>query len=496
MKQKMALSRKLSLAARVTVIVFLVALGVPARAEDYTSTGSAALQESWPSDAPIEVDATPTLSDLGSAYQKLEIGKWVPSASPYSIDLLSALALAGAKDLEIQAMKQRLREALSDQQMASVRRLPHLSLFSEFNKHEGLIQGTVGDLPRASKQSLFSGVGLTWVYDFSQERFDRLATCQVSQAWQAELAATHDHQLFQSASSYYDVVGALAAIHVARESLRRGEALLEHERTLLSRGKGLEAEVARAAAFRAAQAQSLSQAMAAKEIASVGMAIQLRLDPLVPLQPVEEAVVPVRLVDSRLSRQELITTALNKRPELREAGWLLAAAGTRQSGAALKPYLPVLAGEAKIGAFGGDAGSNLQEFDDRQDYRLSLQWTADHLGKGDQARLAREAARTGEAQVRRQLISDQIVKEVLEAWANACSAEERMELARAQVEAANVALSRSESRLRSGVAIPYKVIQSQEDLVRAETNHIRSIIEYNRAELDLLRSLGGLGSLL
>jgi outer membrane protein TolC len=334
------------------------------------------------------------------------------------------------------------------------------------------------------------------VYDFSHERFERLAVCQVSQARQAELAATHDQRLFQAASNYYDLVGALAAIHVAKESLRRGEALLEYERALLNRGKGLEAEVARSEAFRAAQAQSVSQAMAAKEIASVGIATQLRLDPLVPLQPVEEVIVPVRLVDSQLSRQELITMALNKRPELREAGWLLAAAQTRQSGTALKPYLPVLAGEAKIGAFGGDAGSSLQEFDDRQDYRLSLQWTADHLGKGDQARLEQEAARTGEAQVRRQQISDHIVKEVLEAWANACSAEERMELARTQVEASGASLSRSESRLRSGVAIPYEVIQAQEDLVRAETNHIRSIIEYNRAELDLLRSLGSLGSLL
>lgn len=138
----------------------------------------------------------------------------------------------------------------------------------------------------------------------------------------------------------------------------------------------------------------------------------------------------------------------------------------------------------------------MEEFDDRQDYRLTLEWATDHLGHGDRAVLERNEALLGQARVRQNQIEDQVTQEVLVALANVSANEEKMDLSREQVDAASASVSLTESRLREGLAIPYQVIQAQESLVRARTNQIQSIIEYNKSELELLGSLGGIGGFL
>jgi outer membrane protein TolC len=159
-------------------------------------------------------------------------------------------------------------------------------------------------------------------------------------------------------------------------------------------------------------------------------------------------------------------------------------------------FLPKLSGSAAFGGFGGDEGSGLTEFDDRQDYRLTLEWATDHLGKGDRAILERNEALLGQARVRQEQIEDRVTEEVLVALANVRANEEKMDLSREQVEAASASVSLTESRLREGLAIPYEVIQAQEVLVRARTNQVQAIVEFNKSELALLRSLGGIESLL
>ncbi len=413
----------------------------------------------------------------------------------FPIDLLSTLWLAGGNDLEVQYVREVLREAYADEQLASVRCLPTIGVIGEFLKHEGRIQGTVGDLPVASKQSLFTGVGVSWVYDTSEIRYGILAARQTRQAQQAELESTREQKLFEAAVRYFDLVGAHAGQRVAEESVRRGEALIEYQKDIVERGKGLEADVARAEAFWAEQALGLTDARAKKQIASLDLATQLDLDLFSMLIPAETAVLPVDFVSDHQSREQLVGKALSTRPEIQREGYAIGAANTLRTAAAKKRYLPVITGEARVGAFGGDNGSGLEKFDDRQDYRLGIEWSTDHLGKGDRAVLAQRDAQLAQANTRRDQVENEVTQEVLSAIVQVEKTSKQISLAREQVEAASASLSITGSRLKGGLAIPYEVIRAQEDLVRAQNNQVNAIIEFNKAEIWLLRSLGGLRTL-
>jgi len=478
-----------------TLLVVLPCIG--GTAENLTNAESVALQDAVPNEAPLEVETYPVLAAFDPPPGWIPPPpSGVPSSGGFPIDLLAAISLAGADDLEIKFMRGRLQEAYADHQLSAVRYLPSLSLFTEFFKHEGRIQGTVGDLPRASKQSLYTGAKIEWVYDLTHERYEKLAACQDREAVAADLAATREDRLYHAAILYFDLVGAVAQTAVAEESYHRGLALVEYQESLHNRGKGLKADVARAQAFRAEQAQGLTQAHGTREISSVRLATQLRLDPMVPLDPAEDAVVPVVLVDTAQPREALIAGALKKRPELRREQLDQMAAQTRRNGARMKRFLPTFSTEARVGGFGGDDGSGMDEYDDRADLRAYVEWGTDHLGKGDRARIAQRDAQLSQAAIRKQQIEDQIRKEVLVSLAGVQTAEGKMKYATEQVLAASESLSLTDSRLRSGLAIPYEVITAQDALVRAKNNQVGSIIEFNKAELSLLRSLGGFESIL
>ncbi len=491
------MTQSTSLLVKGTPFLFLFLCWLPVQAtEGLTPEESMALQDSHPLHESFAPEETSLWAAIAPPSQESGYPKPQEDSEIYPIDLLSALSLAGGNDLEIQFLRERLREAFADEKLAYVRYLPNVRAFGEFLKHEGRIQGTVGDLPRASKQSLFAGIGIDWVYDFSHEFYEKLAVRQIRQARDAEFEAMRDQRLYDAAIRFFELVGARASEQVALESVRRGEALVNLEGSLVNRGKALEADLARAQAFRAEQAQGLADARASTQVSSVALATQLRLDPFLTLEPMEGAALPIRLVEQQGSRKELVQTALGGRPELLRERYLQSAAQTRREAAAKKRFLPKLSGSAAFGGFGGDEGSGLNEFDDRQDYRLALEWATEHLGKGDRANLERNEALLGQARVRQEQIENQVTEEVLVAVAHVRANEEKMDLSREQVEAASASLSLTESRLREGLAIPYEVIQAQEALARAQTNQVQAIVEYNKSELALLRSLGGIESLL
>ena len=462
--------------------------------EDLSGEELTALQESSieigsPQDAPSWSDLVAINSPTPPAIWEEEL------AESFPIDLLSTLELAGGKDLEIEQVRGALREAYAKEKLASVRCLPSIGFITEFLKHEGRIQGTVGDLPIVSKQSLFTGIDLTWVYDLSELHYGTLAARQNRRAQEAELESTREQRLFEAAIRYFDLVRTQAEQRVAEESVRRGEALVEYQKSLLTKGKGLEADVARAEALWAEQAQKLTDTRAAKQVASLDLATQLNLDPFSRLIPAETAVLPVDFVDHTKSREELVEIALSNRPEIQREGFSMAAADALRQAASKKRYLPIITGQARVGAFGGDDGSRLRKFDDRQDYRLAIEWSTDHLGKGDRAILEQREAQLAQADTHREQVKNEVIRQVLAAVVQVKKTAEQIDLAREQVESASASLILTTARLKNGLAIPYEVIRAHEDLVRSQNNQVDAIIEYNKAELWLLRSLGGLRTL-
>ena len=77
----------------------------------------------------------------------------------HSIDLLTALRLADAGNLQMAFAREQIEQSFARVSSAEVLWLPSLRGGSSYNKHEGQIQDTAGNIMNTSRNQFFSGFG-------------------------------------------------------------------------------------------------------------------------------------------------------------------------------------------------------------------------------------------------------------------------------------------------------------------------------------------------
>ncbi len=86
-------------------------------------------------------------------------GELSEANSDYPIDLLTAMRLAGANHLQIALATERIQEACARLEQAEFMWVPNLNLGIGYNRHDGPIQDTTGNVIDVSRQSLYFGGG-------------------------------------------------------------------------------------------------------------------------------------------------------------------------------------------------------------------------------------------------------------------------------------------------------------------------------------------------
>ena len=78
---------------------------------------------------------------------------------PTTIDLSSALRLAGVQNLQIVVAQQRVEAAVAGQQLAAAQILPDLNLGTNFDSHTGVLQQPTGEILAVNRSALYVGAG-------------------------------------------------------------------------------------------------------------------------------------------------------------------------------------------------------------------------------------------------------------------------------------------------------------------------------------------------
>ena len=130
------------------------------------------------------------------------------SEKPFPIDLPTALRLAGANNLQIQFAQHRLSESLARLDGAEVLWLPTISAGPLYNKHDGRIQDTRGDVIEVSRNAAFIGGGPVAAFHLADAIFEPLAARQFVRANQAAMTRTMNDTLLAVALAYIDLVEA------------------------------------------------------------------------------------------------------------------------------------------------------------------------------------------------------------------------------------------------------------------------------------------------
>lgn len=430
-----------------------------------------------------------------------------PNEYDFPIDLPTALRLAGANNLNIALAAERVEEAYAQVAAAKAAWVPSLNGGVVYNKHDGRIQATPGEVIEASRGSLYVGGGLgtgraplnggsggpaRMFVDLSLAKvlFEPLAARQHADAAGSSEIAVFNDTLLKAVLAYLDLVRTQTRAGILADTVQHAERLSKITDDFARAGEGYRADAERAAADLARWRRELLRGQEETKVAAARLAGILRLDPTTKLFATDQQALPLDMVEADQPLGELICQAIAARPEVSGQEALLAETATRSKQEHWRPWLPHLYAGFSAGGFGGNDDSTIKNFSDRTDFDLAAVWQMENLGLGNRALQRREDSRHRQAHLAAELTRDVVSEEVTRAYHEVRSREQQIEAVRVQVTAAERALELNFDGIRGAVLRPIEAQQAIGALVDARLNELDAVLDYNASQFALLRAIG------
>ena len=424
----------------------------------------------------------------------------------YPIGLANALALAGANSLEIELAREKILEAEARYDKAAVMVLPSLRFGVVYNKHDGRLQETEGNVIEVNRNSLFLGGGagyngiplaagtsgparLAMNLSLADAAFEPLVACQLVEAESAASQATESNTLLAVALAYFNLVEANAMLSNSEQTAAMAEQMSQHVSTFAEEGFSSKAEVSRAKAEAAYWQQLVETARRNTIKKSAALARLVRLPPQVQLMPIEVSVVPVDLVDADSPVDVLVARGLASRPEISRQDAIAQAAGWRSNQEDWRPWLPHVQIGVSAGSFGGGPSTTFNQ-GGRSDVDLLAVWELENFGLGTNAKRRLRQSQHYQAELASEIVRDHIAEEIVSAAADVNGLRRQIKLAQGAIAPAEQSYALNEDRIREGEGLPVEVIQSIRALSAARAAHAKAVLDYNRAQYRLLHALG------
>lgn len=409
-----------------------------------------------------------------------------------TIDLPTALRLAGANNLDVQIARERVEEARAASDSARARFFPFISPGVVVRRHEQNFQDAPGRIIDADKQSLSAAVNINAQYDVGETYYQNLVARQLVRSNEAALAGRQREMTFRAATAYFEMARARAAVIAAEEAARIAGRHAEQIAVTAEAGITFQGDAARVRAAHQRAQLTLERVRTDQRIAAARLAEILRLDPAVELTPVDADLAPLSLVNSNQELGQLVSHALAARPELDEAAARLAAARANRRAATTAPLIPTLGAQAALGGLGGGpAGSSLtRDYGYSGDYSIGLSWRVGPGGIFDQNRQREAASRERQVGLEQEKVRDLIRRQVVEQHARLRSLAAQIELARRTLEAADQTARLSRQRRETDVSVVLEDLQAEDELARARSDYLATVADYNLAQYALRYAAG------
>src|SRR4051812_42792355 len=236
----------------------------------------------------------------------------------HSIDLATALRLAGANNLDVQIARERLAEAEAQNLVALEQFFPYVAPGLSYRRHEGNIQTVEGRIIDADKELYTAGATATAQVDLGEALFRKLAARRSVDAARHFAEAQRQESVLQAALGYFDLARAKAAAGVAAEAVHIAEDYAAQVKQALDAGLAFKGDVYRATTQVERNRLALDRAREQRRLAASRLAQVLYLDPAVTLVPEGGDLAPIELIPAGRSVEALIAEATAARPELKQ----------------------------------------------------------------------------------------------------------------------------------------------------------------------------------
>jgi outer membrane protein TolC len=429
-----------------------------------------------------------------------EIGRALP------INLATALRLADARPLVIEAARAAVQTEYGLYEQARVLWLPTVYLGVDYQRHDDGQQDALnGQLILGPRNQFLAGGGAQAVFALTDAIYAPLAERQLVRSRNLDIQTAKNDALLSVAAAYFDVqqargilAGSLDSAAKARDLSRRIGAL--------GRGLAPAIEVERAYTLLADLEQQAASFRQDWRFSSATLTRVLRLDPAAVVVPLEPPHLQVTLISPKETVDALIPIGLTNRPELASQQAVVQATLTRLRQERMRPFIPSLILQSNAtpdGLLGagvyGTGSSSLNGWSGRSDWNAEVVWQFKNLGFGNRGLVTQRRGEQQQALVELFRVQDLVASEVTQAHAQVEAAAIRVARAEAGLKAAIVSyegnLKGLSETVRAGELLqlvnrPQEVVAALQQLQQAYINYYTSANDYNRAQFRLFRALG------
>ena len=438
--------------------------------------------------------STPTESTSGQSSD---------SENSLPLDLGSVLALADGQNPQVGLARERIAEAYAQVSRADVLWLPSLRAGTNYNYHDGAIQDVAGNVINTSRSSAYFGMGsnaagaaspgipgLVANFHLSDAIFQpKIARFQASSR-QFAATATRNDILSDTAIAYLELLRAERRLAIEIEAREKTNRIAELTGAYARTGQGSMADHDRLLTELSARDGEIARAEEGVQTASPRLAFLIHADPSIKISAHEPFVVPLNLTSTEVTKQELVTQALYRRPELAENRQLVGEACERLQREKYAPLIPSVILGLSYGGYTGGLGSSFANGSDRLDADAIAYWEIRNLGFGEQAIRGEATSRLRQARMREVVALDRVAQETIEAHAQVTSRQKRIEASKPGITAAEQSYDRNLQRIENAKGLPIEALQSVQALAQARRDYLNAVIDYNVAQIKLCRATG------
>lgn len=320
--------------------------------------------------------------------------------------------------------------------------------------------------------------------------YQNLAAKQRTKAAEHDVDAARNQTMAQVTQAYFRLLRAQASLQVSQQSRVLAGDYENQLSAAVKAGVAFEADELRAQVQTFRHDLMIRKTQEDVETASAKLCEMLRLPNGVNLRGDTGELTPLTYVSANDSMTSLVTTALNRRPELRSREAMLAAAKTDAEGTRKAPWYPDVTVRGFVGGFGGGFNSHTGNFDDTADGVIGIVWRVGPGGLFDSQLSATADSMADHESVLVEKTRQRITREVLESVAAVRSLRDRIAIAEKLLGAAEKAYALTCERGKQGIGGVPETLRSEEDLSFARLAYFDLVTESNIAQTKLRVAMG------
>ncbi len=422
----------------------------------------------------------------------LAAGSALAQPAPRPLSLAEAIRTALAQNPRVQQSLLAVAESEDTRRSAAAALMPQVSAEAMGQRNKYNLDALMGmpqpHGPQAIGPFTWTQVGVearVSVFDLSLWKKWR-ASQEGEAAARAQGRAVREEITALVAGQYFRGLRAQAAVTAGQSRVELAEALVRLAENQQKQGVGTRLDTLRAQVQLQTERQRLIQAQTQRTTALAGLVRLLSLDPATRLELTDSLSAPALPTGTV---EEATREGLAQRPELASLDARDRAADQLRQ-AAQSLHLPTLVASGTYGS------TTLQHESAATTYQLTLGLRVPLFTGG---LISAQAARAKSEQLRvqesRREVQAQVGFEVQVARAELDAAAHEVEAADLAVTLSTEALTQARHRFEAGVSNNIEVINAQDELARAQDNHINALYRLNQARADLARATGRIESL-